>query len=244
MTSGVHDAGWVCTWIDQQHWCFSHCHAQACCRATLNGEHKSVINAWYVWFVMSTGCVILWGEQNELWDVGHVLCSIYVPLPSHQLCRYSDEVPHWSLLRDFSTINNPQQLNQPFNWFYWCTDTIIMCMHFVFYICTPMFRVIIIYYGVILCHNCIATMLARLPRSTHCWDMLTQSRNQNKLSFTTREHHCCIKGSPVHYSRSCCRGRCKSWSSAATAGEFPGGFQRGREQCPTWGQQTTEIRWT
>ena len=34
----IHCTGWNCAWIDQQHWCFPHCHAQDCCRATVNGE--------------------------------------------------------------------------------------------------------------------------------------------------------------------------------------------------------------
>ena len=42
--SGVHHTGWICAWIDQQHWCFSYCHAEACCRTTLNGEAYGTLN--------------------------------------------------------------------------------------------------------------------------------------------------------------------------------------------------------
>ena len=99
--------------------------------------HFNVILKWQFLICVSTGCVILWGKQDELRDFGYLLCSIYVPLPSHQLCSHSDEVPYWSLCRNFSTMISPRHWTDPL--IYWCTDTI---MHFVFYNCTPMFCVL------------------------------------------------------------------------------------------------------
>ena len=71
-------------------------------------------------FVMLTGCIILWGEQDDLRYLGYLLCSFHVPLPPHQLCSHSDEVPYWSLRRNLSAIKcninalTPNQLTLKF----------------------------------------------------------------------------------------------------------------------------------